>query len=125
MELLARTSRVSEAFEALFHRPAEGTWAAPGRLNLIGEFTDYNDGFVLPMALPAVTTATIALREDDVVSVYSTNMDAPDNAVVSRQLGELRPESLPSWSDYAFGVIWSLRELGVRLSGLDILLDSG
>ena len=125
MELLAGPSGVSGTFEEHFHRPPEGTWAAPGRLNLIGEFTDYNDGFVLPMALPLITTATVAIREDDVVSVYSANVNIPDSALASRRLGELRPESTPSWSNYAFGVVWSLRELGLDIPGLDILLDSG
>lgn len=115
---------MTDAFEQQFHRKPDGTWAAPGRLNLIGEFTDYNDGFVLPMALDAVTTATIALRDDDQISAYSANVKDRRSALVSARLDDLAPKRTSSWSDYAFGVIWSLREAGVPITGLDISIDS-
>lgn len=115
---------MTDAFEQQFHRKPDGTWAAPGRLNLIGEFTDYNDGFVLPMALDAVTTATIALRDDDQISAYSANVKDRGSALVSARLDDLAPKRTSSWSDYAFGVIWSLREAGVPITGLDISIDS-
>ena len=60
-----------EDFRRVFGRPPEGIWSAPGRVNLIGEFTDYNDGFVLPLALPFAAQACAARRDDDLVRVAS------------------------------------------------------
>ena len=56
-----------ERFRRLFNRTPDGIWSAPGRVNLIGEFTDYNDGFVLPLAIPFTAQAYAAHREDDLV----------------------------------------------------------
>lgn len=115
---------MSEAFEAQFHRRPEGIWAAPGRLNLIGEFTDYNDGFVLPMALNATTTAAVAQRRDDVLVVHSANITDPNLALSTSRLGDLEPNGIPSWSNYALGVIWAFSELGYGITGLEISIVS-
>ena len=56
-----------DGFRRIFDRAPEGIWSAPGRVNLIGEFTDYNDGFVLPLALPFAALACAARRDDDLV----------------------------------------------------------
>ena len=58
------SSRAVAEFADRFGRHPEGVWAAPGRVNVIGEHTDYNDGFVLPVALPHTTRAAVALRTD-------------------------------------------------------------
>ncbi|MGZ4522788.1 MAG: galactokinase family protein, partial [Mycobacteriaceae bacterium] len=57
---------LEDAFVDHFGRPPEGVWAAPGRVNIIGEHTDYNDGYVLPIALPHNTFVAVALRTDEV-----------------------------------------------------------
>jgi galactokinase len=93
------------------------SWRAPGRVNLIGEHTDYNDGFVLPFATGFGCSATVEQRSDDLVRVVSAQLGAaPD-----RRIGELRP-GRSGWVGYALGVVWALRQRG--LPGLEITLDS-
>jgi galactokinase len=94
-------------------------WRAPGRVNLIGEHTDYNDGFVLPFAIAQGATAALRTRSDAVVEVSSAQR--PDPVQVS--LDELRPGT-GDWAGYALGVVWKLREQGVDLPGLTISIDS-
>ena len=94
---------------------------APGRVNLIGEHTDYNDGFVLPAALDVATTATIAPRGDRMLNVHSLIMDE----TVSFDLDEENPKARKHWSDYVRGVAWVLeRAGGHRLTGADLMIDS-
>jgi len=97
------------------------TWAAPGRLNLIGEHTDYNDGFVLPLALPYETVATVAARTDGELRLHSAQRGAGD---VTLRVAELAPRTVEGWAAYAAGVVWALREDGhdVR-GGFDVTVD--
>ena len=97
------------------------TWRAPGRVNLIGEHTDYNDGFVLPFALPVGVTSSVTVRDDDVLVVSSTAW--PDERVESRP-EELEPGTRSGWAAYAEGVVWALRDAGQRIGGLDVYLDA-
>ena len=93
---------------------------APGRVNLIGEHTDYNDGFVLPMAIDHATIVAAAARDDRLVRVYSLNVD-------ERAEFDLDQPGTPQrgiWLDYVEGVARSLEERGVRLSGADLALTS-
>jgi galactokinase len=96
-------------------------WAAPGRVNLIGEHTDYNDGFVMPFALPHTTVAAVARREDGRLRLHSADIDA---APVELTLDELAPESDKGWTAYPAGVVWALREAGHEIDGADIHLAS-
>jgi len=94
-------------------------WTAPGRLNLIGEHTDYNDGFVLPLALPFATTATVTARSDGVVSMHSVQRG--DHSV---RVADLAPGAEESWSSYVAGVVWALGEAGHDVSGgFDVSVD--
>ena len=95
------------------------SWWAPGRVNLIGEHTDYNDGFVLPFAIGYGCTADVRRREDDTVRITSAQRED----AVELPLGGLEPGA-GAWAGYAAGVVWALREHGVELGGVDIAVDS-
>jgi galactokinase len=107
-------------FATVFGRTPDVIWAAPGRVNVIGEHTDYNDGFSLPIALPMRTTAAIARRADAMVRFASAQRPGE---VVEIRLDDLRPGSAEGWAGYAAGVVWSLREAGHPVGGLDVLVD--
>ncbi len=96
-------------------------YRAPGRVNLIGEHTDYNDGFVLPAALDVATYAAIAPRSDRTLTIRSLMMDE----TVSFDLDEASPQARKHWSDYVRGVAWVLESVGGhRLNGADLMIDS-
>jgi galactokinase len=93
---------------------------APGRVNLIGEHTDYNDGFVMPAALEFATLVAASPRPDRRLSVYSTTMDE------SREfdLDAPAPIGRHDWSDYVFGVAVMLERSGWRLRGADLVVST-
>ncbi|WP_329178384.1 galactokinase [Streptomyces sp. NBC_01477] len=109
------------AFKDVFGRAPEGCWAAPGRVNLIGEHTDYNDGHVLPFALAQTTRAAVARRDDGLLRVHSADMDG---GVVELRLGDLAPGRAAGWATYPAAVLWTLREAGHPVGGADIHYDS-
>jgi galactokinase len=86
----------------------EGVWAAPGRVNLIGEHTDYNDGFVMPFALPHTTVATVSRRDDGVLRLTSTDMDG---GPVELRVDDLAPGG-PGGGDHL--ALNDLYELGLE-----------
>ncbi len=104
-----------------FGRPAQGSWSAPGRVNLIGEHTDYNKGLVLPFAIDARASVSGARNEDGVMRVTSAQRPG---APVELALTDIRPGSDHDWSSYLFGVYWVLSESGLELGGVDLVLDS-
>ncbi|MGN6577497.1 MAG: galactokinase [Nocardioides sp.] len=111
---------LSDRFTALHGRPADGVYVAPGRVNLIGEHVDYNGGRCLPFALPHATYVAAASRDDDRVTVRSLQVDEP----WSGTLGAVGPGAVSGWVSYVAGVLWALREDGVDVPGLDLVLDS-
>ena len=116
-------SATAALFAQRFGRPAQGVWSAPGRVNLIGEHTDYNDGFVLPFAIDRRTWVAIAPRGDRMLRVASTFADEP----VEISIDDLAPERLSGWSAYPLGVAWALGQHGADLAdvpGMDMFFDS-
>src|SRR5881392_2553674 len=94
-------------------------FSAPGRVNLIGEHTDYNDGFVMPMAIDRATTATMAPHEGRTILARSGRA-APQTI----DLDDPGTGPRGSWSDYIRGVAAILERLGHRLGGADVSIDS-
>ncbi|GAA4159840.1 galactokinase [Gryllotalpicola daejeonensis] len=118
-------------FERRYSYAPSGIWSSPGRVNLIGEHTDYNEGFVLPFAIDRRTFAALALRDDDVVRVSS----AASDEIVSMKLADVSAGASAMegvgdagrWAAYPLGVVWALGQLGADLAGLpgfDVHVDS-
>ncbi|MFB8755870.1 galactokinase [Streptomyces nigra] len=112
---------VAERFRELYGSEPEGVWAAPGRVNLIGEHTDYNDGFVMPFALPHTAVAAVARRDDGVLRLHSEDVRG---GVVELRVDDLAPETDRAWTAYPSGVVWALRNAGHAVAGADIHLAS-
>ncbi|MDQ1556659.1 MAG: galactokinase [Actinomycetota bacterium] len=114
---------VRETFTELYGAEPDGLWSAPGRVNLIGEHTDYNEGFVLPFAINRRTVLALRARDDRRLRVASAFADE----VVEIDLDELVPELLHGWSAYPLGVAWALGQFGADLAavpGVDVYLES-
>jgi galactokinase len=114
----AAAREAAEAFARRFGREPDGVWAAPGRVNVIGEHTDYNGGFVLPMALPHTTRAAVARRDDGRVVLAS--LQEPDD-VVELAVADLAPGRPAGWAGYPAGVVHELPEAA---GGLTVLVGS-
>ncbi|MEV7007767.1 galactokinase [Streptosporangium sp. NPDC051022] len=107
--------RAVEAFRETFGAEPQGVWRAPGRVNLIGEHTDYNDGLVLPFAVPWGVTAAVSPREDGVVRLRS--LQAGGTPTFESL------EDAEGWARYVAGVLWALREAGHPVRGVDLVVD--
>ncbi|MFI6181715.1 galactokinase [Nonomuraea sp. NPDC051191] len=105
--------RVAEAFRAAFGADPRTVWRAPGRVNLIGEHTDYNDGFVLPFAVPWGVSAAVTPRADQTIRLLSLQSSGGPVELSAR-------EEATGWARYAVGV---LAMLGDRVAGADIAID--
>ncbi|MGV8909088.1 MAG: galactokinase [Propionicimonas sp.] len=113
------TQQVINAFSTLTGHGPTGVWVAPGRINLIGEHTDYNDGFVLPFALPQAAYVAAAPRTDGRWRFRSVDMDE----TVELGPADLLPGS-PGWHSYLAGVVWALQQAGHTVAGADLVLTS-
>jgi galactokinase len=96
-------------------------WFAPGRANLMGEHTDYNEGFVLPFALAQGVTATATARDDGLLVLRSKQRPAEP---VTLSLDSLAPGSVAGWAAYPAGVAWALRTAGFDIAGAFIDIGS-
>lgn len=109
------------SFEELFGRAPEAAAAAPGRVNLIGDHTDYNGGYVLPTPIPRRARIELAARAGDEVRAVSVNL-GDGRSIESWRAGAEQPRG--AWTDYLMGVAQVLRRDGYEIGALDIRLDS-
>ncbi|HWD44044.1 MAG TPA: galactokinase [Actinomycetota bacterium] len=114
-----RVARVAAAFRERAGRDPDGVWAAPGRVNLIGEHTDYNDGFVLPAAIDRLVLAAAGRRDDGRLRLWSLQSEPPADL----ELAEVGPGKVDGWAAYPAGVAWALGQAGVEVGGADLLVD--
>ena len=121
MSLRDLADRAARDYAAVYGRPPEGVWFAPGRVNLIGEHTDYNGGFVLPFAL-AAGVAVAAGRQACGTTVWSRQRGGEP---VSAPGGRLVPGSVSGWAAYPLGMAWALASAGHRPGGTAIAINSG
>ena len=114
--------KLVEKFTELFGSDGEiRTYFAPGRVNLIGEHTDYNGGHVFPCALTIGTYGVVRKREDRVLRFYSMNFE--QLGVITSSLDDLKPDPAADWTNYPKGVIWAFGETGMEITqGMDLLL---
>ncbi|MDQ1667838.1 MAG: galactokinase [Actinomycetota bacterium] len=110
----------ADAFQATYDDAPAGVWSAPGRVNLIGEHTDYNDGFVLPFAIAARTSVAASRRTDGMVRMRSVQQHSGD---VSIPVEDLAPGTPDGWAAYVAGIVWAARQAGHDVGGLDLLID--
>ncbi|MEM9056228.1 MAG: galactokinase [Pseudomonadota bacterium] len=116
-------SGIATLFRQRFGRAPQWVIEAPGRVNLIGEHTDYNDGFVLPMAIERATHIAAAPRADDddtSVVAYSADLDEADRFAVGRDV----LESAGKWTDYIKGVLLEFLERGLAPTSLDLVVQT-
>jgi galactokinase len=112
--------KAAALFRARYGGAPDGVWLAPGRANLMGEHTDYNEGYVLPFALPEHIVAAAARRADGRLLLCSRQADSE----VAVTVADLAPGSVTGWAAYPAGVAWALRESGCRLPGACVAIDS-
>ena len=122
-------ARVRRLFADVFHDDtvegpvrgnASGVWSAPGRVNIIGDHVDYNEGLCLPVALPHRTYVALERRDDDVVRIASAQTDEP----WTMRLADVSPGVVNGWGAYVAGVAWALRETGSPVRGFDAVVNS-
>ena len=115
-------AKLLDKFQQIYGQGGEiGFYFAPGRVNLIGEHTDYNGGHVFPCALTLGTYCVARKRNDNKLRFYSLNFDR--NGVIESSLDDLTPYKEAGWSNYPKGVIWAFEKRGYHLTqGLDILI---
>lgn len=114
---------VLKKFEELFgNANGVNVYFAPGRVNLIGEHTDYNGGHVFPCALTIGTYAAVRKRADRKLNFYSMNFE--ELGIMESSLDDLTPSDAAGWTNYPKGVMWAFAERGMKMDcGLDVVLN--
>ena len=117
---------VKSGFEAKYGYAGAGVWSAPGRVNLIGEHTDYNEGFVFPFAINRHTFAAISLRSDSTARVSSSFSPVIHEVDVNK----ITKDEGHDWAAYPFGAAWAIQEMvrslggSVQATGFDCYIES-
>jgi galactokinase len=114
-----RAGKVAAAYRERTGRDPDGVWAAPGRVNLIGEHTDYNDGFVLPAAIDRLVLVAAGRRDGGRLRLWSLQTGPPADL----ELAAVGPGRVDGWAAYPAGVAWALGQAGVELGGADLVVD--
>ncbi|MEQ1353014.1 MAG: galactokinase [Candidatus Acidiferrum sp.] len=114
---MSRVQEMLSRFRTRFGAEAQ-IYRAPGRVNLIGEHTDYNDGFVMPAAIGFSCWTAIAPRDDRTLMIHSENFDE----TMEVDLDELLPQPERAWANYPLGVAWALEQAGKRLRGANVYI---
>ncbi len=115
--------KAADLFESVLGTRPSGVWSAPGRVNLIGEHTDYNEGFAMPLAINRRTAVAAALRDDRRIRVTSSF----DSSLVEIEIDDISADTVSGWSAYPLGVVWALRQVAASpepLCGVDLVIDS-
>jgi galactokinase len=111
-------AQIQQLYKEQFKQSGTRVFQAPGRVNLIGEHTDYNDGFVMPATIDFHTWIAAGPRDDSSLVIHSVEFQE----TVAVELQGNAPESRKHWSDYPIGVALELRRAGVRVSGANLLV---
>jgi galactokinase len=117
---MTSVSNIQERFRGRFGGDAPRVFRAPGRVNLIGEHTDYNDGFAMPAAIEFYCWVAVGARNDRKLSIYSHEFSA--GAEVDFSTHSISPTK--TWSDYPIGVAVELEKAGISLCGANLLIES-
>jgi len=119
-------ARATLDFRQRYQHPPALVWSAPGRVNLIGEHTDYNDGFVLPFALPHRTAVAVAGTSDPAADGRRQWTVSSETTGEQITFGpdELAPGRVPGWAGYVAGIVWVLRGLGVDVPAAELAIAS-
>jgi len=115
--------RAADGYRARYGAEPDGVWFAPGRVNLIGEHTDYGGGYVLPFALGSGVAVAAGRGPDEAITVWSGQQSGDPDGVTAGLSG-LTPERVSGWAAYPLGVAWSLREAGHRLDGTRLAIEA-
>jgi galactokinase len=116
---LPRARKLWRVFESKFGSPPLGVWAAPGRVNLIGEHTDYNEGFALPLGIEQRALVAVRPRRDD-----ELRLESRQAGYERLRLEEVAPGRVSGWAAYVAGAAWAAIQDGAAGTGLDLMLDS-
>jgi len=117
---------LSETFQRAFNRPPALLARAPGRVNLLGEHVDYNEGLVLPAAIDRAVYLNAAPLDDDCLRLVAIDLDAQVSLRMAalEQKIDASGKPLPSWALYPAGVAWSLRQAGLKVGGMQAAFTS-
>jgi galactokinase len=118
-DVATRARRLADAFQGELGVAPEGVWGAPGRVNLIGEHTDYNEGLALPMGIQQRALVALRRRSDTKLRLVSLQAGG-----VELDLAEVAPGRVKGWAAYVAGSVWAAVQDGAKATGLDLLLDS-
>lgn len=121
-----KTAEIVDLFQERFGVPPERVARAPGRVNLLGEHVDYNDGPVLPAAIDRAVYLAVAPNGDELVSLYAADLDQACAFHVDSLAAKVDPggKPLPHWALYPAGVAWALKEAGLEVGGMLVAYTS-